>query len=312
MKFKRTVLVGATFLLATLLAACATAQPTQPPREGAALTGTEWALTSLNGDTLVEGTQITLSFSDGTLEGSAGCNTYGGSYAATEGSLSLSDLYWTEMACLEPEGILDQELAYLNTLNTVASYRADAYRLELYDEAGTLTLVFEPRGAEPPAQAGTEPGGAGAPASLDSPLVATIEAPESLPTGAVVNVSFTLTNTSSEGLYVLNWFTPLEGLAGDIFRVRRDGVSLPYRGMQVKRGVPTSESYVWLDAGGSVSAEVDLAEGYDFSQAGEYTIEFRSPRLSHTAATSGDQVNSFDELGEIQIPSNTVTVTIEQ
>ena len=89
-------------------------------------------------------------------------------------------------------------------------------------------------------------------------------------------------------------------------------MSLPYHGIQVKRGVPTSESYVWIDAGGSVSAEVDLAESYEFSQAGEYTIRFRSPRLSHIAATSGDQVNSFDELGEIQIPSNTVTVTIEQ
>ncbi|NIV31465.1 MAG: protease, partial [Anaerolineae bacterium] len=131
-----------------------------------------------------------------------------------------------------------------------------------------------------------------------------------LPAGAAVNVEFTLTNTSPEGLFVLNWFTPLEGLAGDIFRVQLDGVTLPYQGIQVKRGVPTSEGYVWLDPGGSASAEVDLAEGYDFSQPGRYTIQFRSPRLSHTARTLEEQASSFDELAMMQIPSDPVTVTI--
>ena len=297
MKFKHTVMVGATLLLAALLVSCATTEPSPPPAEGPALPGTEWVLTTLNGDALIEGTQITLRFGDGSLEGSGGCNTYGGSYTANEESLSLSDLYWTEMACLEPEGVLDQELAYLNTLNTAASYRLDAGRLELHDEAGAVILVFDLGETEAPA---------------DSALRATLEAPESLPNGAVVNVTFTLTNVSSEGLYVLKWFTPLEGLAGDIFAVRREGKSLPYHGMQVKRSEPTPDGYVWLDAGGSISAEVDLAEGYDFSQPGEYTLEFRSPRLSHIAATAEDQATSFEELETVQVPSNTVTVTIEQ
>ena len=148
-------------------------------------------------------------------------------------------------------------------------------------------------------------------AALQKPaLTATIEVQESLPTGAVVNVRFTLTNISSEGLYVLKWFTPLEGLAGDIFQVQRDGVDVPYRGKLVKRGAPVAEEYVWIDAGGSISAEIDLAEGYDFSQAGQYTLQFRSPRLSHIARTPEDQANSVDELEMIQMPSNPVSVTI--
>ena len=150
MDIKRTVLVGATLVLIALLVACATAEPDQPPAEGAALPGTEWALVSLTGDTLIQGTQITLRFDKASIDGSAGCNTYGGSYTATEDSLRLSDLYWTEMGCPEPEGILDQEMAYLTTLNTVASYRADAGRLELYDEAGTQILVFGPQETELP------------------------------------------------------------------------------------------------------------------------------------------------------------------
>jgi len=141
MEIRRTVLVGATLVLVAVLVACATAEPDQSPAEGATLSGTEWALTSLIGQALIEDTRITLGFGEGSLEGSAGCNTYGGSYTVTDDSLRLSDLYWTEMGCLEPEGILDQETAYLNALNTVASYRVDAGRLELYDEAGTQILA---------------------------------------------------------------------------------------------------------------------------------------------------------------------------
>ncbi len=78
----------------------------------------------------------------------------------------------------------------------------------------------------------------------------------------------------------------------------------------VKRAVPTPDDYVWIEAGGSTSAEVDLAEGYDFSQAGQYSLQFRSPLLSHTAKTLEEQAGSVDELLEIRIPSNTVSVTI--
>jgi hypothetical protein len=66
-----------------------------------------------------------------------------------------------------------------------------------------------------------------------------------------------------------------------------------------------------LEAGESVSAEIDLAEGYDFSQAGQYTIQFRSPRISQIAKTEAEKADSFEELGMIQIPSNTANVIIE-
>jgi peptidyl-Lys metalloendopeptidase len=310
MDSRRTALVGATILIAALLAACASAEPDQPSAGGITLAGTEWVLTSLAGNASMQGTQITLSFEAESLGGSGGCNTYGGSYTASDDSLAVSDLYWTEMACLEPEGILDQELAYLNALNAVASYRVDAGRLQLYGEAGTQVLVFGPQETARPAPTSTS-GPTEPPLPGESGLIASIEAPASLASGEAVNVKFTLTNTLSEGLYVLRWFTPLEGLAGDIFRVRRDGLHLPYHGILVKRAPPTAEDYVWLDAGGSISAEVDLAEGYDFSQPGQYTVQFRSPRLSDTAKTLAEQADSFDELVTIQIPSNPVGVTIE-
>jgi heat shock protein HslJ len=69
-------------------------------------------LVSLNGGALVEGREIALRFGEASIEGAVGCNTYGGSYKASDESLTLSDLYWTEMACLGPKGIMEQEHAY--------------------------------------------------------------------------------------------------------------------------------------------------------------------------------------------------------
>jgi heat shock protein HslJ len=142
MYLRRTILVGATLVLTVLLAACATAKQDQPPAQSAALLDTEWVLISLNGSALIEGTEITLSFGEASLDGSAGCNTYGGSYTASEDSLRLSGVYATEMACPEPKGIMEQEKAYLEALNAADRYRVDGDRLEVYDEAGAQILAF--------------------------------------------------------------------------------------------------------------------------------------------------------------------------
>jgi len=110
--------------------------------------------------------------------------------------------------------------------------------------------------------------------SPESELRATLEAPASLASGEVVTVKFTLTNNTAERLYVLKWFTPLEGLAGKIFRVERDGEAIPYGGILAKRGAPLPDEYILIDPGTPVSAEVDLATAYDFSRAGDYTFRF--------------------------------------
>jgi peptidyl-Lys metalloendopeptidase len=141
-------------------------------------------------------------------------------------------------------------------------------------------------------------------------LSATLEAPSSLPNGDTVRLKFILTNDSPEALYVLTWYTPLEGILGEIFRVKRDGQALPYEGPLVMRGNPLPEQYVFLEPGAAASAEVDLATVYDFSQAGEYTIQFLSPRISHVARTKADLAQTVDDLGPVEIPSNRVTITI--
>lgn len=147
-------------------------------------------------------------------------------------------------------------------------------------------------------------------ASPTTGLSATLEMPDHLPDGRRVIVQFTLTNNSDVDLYVLKWYTPLEGIGGEIFRVERDGQAVPYTGILATRGDPTPEAYQLLEAGQSASAEVDLATSFDFSQPGDYTIEFLSPRISHVARSEAEMARSVDELGPVVIPSNTVTVEI--
>jgi hypothetical protein len=142
-------------------------------------------------------------------------------------------------------------------------------------------------------------------------LTATIEAPPTLTTGETMPLRFTLTNNADTKLYVLKWYTPLEGVAGKIFRVRRDGEVLPYGGIMATRAAPSADSYVLLEPGASASAEVDLAPAYDFSQAGTYTIEFLSPKISHVARSEAEMATSLDGLGPVEMPSNAVTVEID-
>jgi hypothetical protein len=136
--------------------------------------------------------------------------------------------------------------------------------------------------------------------------------PARLSTGEHVNLTFTLFNRTDTRLYVLKWYTPLEGIAGEIFGVEHDGQALPYEGILASRAPPSPEVYVALDAGQSVSAVVDLAEAYDFSGAGEYTIEFISPRISHVARTESEMADEMADLGPVEMPSNRIAVNIER
>lgn len=141
-------------------------------------------------------------------------------------------------------------------------------------------------------------------------LKAVLEVPATLPSGEAVNLRFTLVNNTDSELYVLKWYTPLEGIAGEIFRIEREGEVIPYEGILASRGDPTPDAYVLLGPGESVSAEVDLATAYDFSKAGEYTIEFLSPSISHIARTEAEMAKTVDDLGPVAMPSYQVTVTI--
>ncbi len=143
-----------------------------------------------------------------------------------------------------------------------------------------------------------------------SGLIAHLEIPERLPVGESLNIKFTVENVSDIPIYVLKWYTPLEGIAGEIFRVTHDGQVVPYEGILASRMPPTADAYVFLNPGESASAVVDLSKSYNFSQLGEYRIKFISPRISHIARTEAEMANTYEELGLVDIPSNEVSIEI--
>jgi heat shock protein HslJ len=274
MDIRRTIMVGIALVLTALMAACAAAAQDQPPAQGGTLQGTDWVLVSLNGNALMEGKAVTLRFGETSIEGSGGCNTYGGSYTASEDGLRLSDVSWTEMACVEPKGIMEQEQAYFQALNAAARYRvaqgqSSVDRLELADEAGAQVLAFATSTAdalveqEMPTRTTDE-------LSLDC----TLGTDETYPVGEPVNLRFALHNHTNRPLYVLTWYTPLEGMAGEILQVTRDGEKLPYQGMLAKRGDPSRDEYVVIEPGETASAQVDLRVGYDLATPGSYQVQF--------------------------------------
>jgi peptidyl-Lys metalloendopeptidase len=257
------------FMLLTLLASCTKTGQAEPPVQNSELSVTEWVLMSLNGTSPIEGKEITLNFKEETIEGSGGCNTYGGSYSASGEDFDLSDVYWTEMACMEPEGIMEQEQDYFQALNGAVRYRVDGNRLELYDKAGAQVLAFvaSTSGTLPEEE---QP-------AITTPNISlgcTLEMDETYPAGESVTLLFKLHNQTDQPVTILNWYTPLEGMVGDIFQVTRDEEELPYQGMLVKRGDPTREEYTTIKPGKSASAEVDLGMGYDMTTPGFYQVHF--------------------------------------
>jgi heat shock protein HslJ len=131
-------------LLAATLTACNPAAGDGTPTRTTALDGTEWQLVTLNEQAPLEGTAITGTFAQGQVAGSSGCNSYFGSYTQRGSSLQFQGLGGTEMACFDPEGVMEQEQTFLRTLGEVASCHLADDQLILRDAQGNGVLVFAP------------------------------------------------------------------------------------------------------------------------------------------------------------------------
>ncbi len=145
---KRRIPVLVLVALALMLAACREPEgPSSPPTVAAEpqakLEGTEWLLSSLNGNRAVEGSSVTLDFfPDSYLQGEAGCNSYGDYYVTSGSSFDLPEIHRTSFDCDLPDNVKQQERAYFEALENIASYWATAERLEFQDADGEVILVF--------------------------------------------------------------------------------------------------------------------------------------------------------------------------
>ena len=144
MRIKRNVYIlsGIIVLLLFSLLACLT----KPPPQGTGLENKTWLLQSY-GETgnlraVIHGTEITVTFDSGKgqVYGSAGANTYSGSYKVSGDKLSIRQLAWTEMYRLDPPGVMEQEAEYLRIFKTGESFQVNNTTLQI--NSGKQVLIY--------------------------------------------------------------------------------------------------------------------------------------------------------------------------
>ena len=107
-----------------------------------------WSVTGINNgrEAVVSpqlGTTVTATFTpDGTVAGSAGCNSYTGPYTLTGQSLAIGPLASTERAC-ESE-VMAQELQFLTALGNVTTFDSSGATIMLRDASGAMQVVLTP------------------------------------------------------------------------------------------------------------------------------------------------------------------------
>ena len=126
------------FMIALFLSSCGIL----PINNNGSLNRTAWTLVSYNGTALLFDSSMTASFEDGEVSGSASCNHYFGSYKTKGDQIQVEGLGWTEMACLDPDGIMQQEQQLMSLLSQAATYSVQGQVLQIITVSGEV-MIFQ-------------------------------------------------------------------------------------------------------------------------------------------------------------------------
>ena len=139
----KSILILLFVIFATLLSLSACNQVAE---DTITIEDTTWFLESYgeqgNLKAVLADTEITAKFesAEGQVKGSAGCNSYFGDYQIDNNTLSFSMMAHTEMYCMDPEGVMEQETEYLRLLSKAKSYEISEGKLRI--TAGSEILIF--------------------------------------------------------------------------------------------------------------------------------------------------------------------------
>jgi heat shock protein HslJ len=117
--------------------------PDEPINISMDIAGTSWELVTYGGSSLIERTRFTLSFDADQVTGNGGCNPFLAAYRITEDQISIEGIGIRDMACLEPEGLMEQELLLLEFIATAERFEQIQGCLYLYRGDGEV-LRFDP------------------------------------------------------------------------------------------------------------------------------------------------------------------------
>ncbi len=126
------VFIGILFLM---LVGCSGTDP---------LDGTSWILTAYRKTQPIDGTTITATFQNGEINGSAGCNSYFASYQVKGNEIEMGVIAQTEMACLDPEGVMEQERIIMEFLSDAQEFLLANGQLQIFRSDGeALTFAAQ-------------------------------------------------------------------------------------------------------------------------------------------------------------------------
>ena len=108
------------------------------------LDGTSWILTSYRKTQPIDSTTITAVFQNGEIKGSAGCNSYFSEYRVRGNEIEMGVIGQTEMACLDPEGVMEQESIIMEFLRDAQEFLLTNGQLQIFRSDGeALTFVAQ-------------------------------------------------------------------------------------------------------------------------------------------------------------------------
>jgi putative lipoprotein len=109
------------------------------PTPAGALQGTEWLAQQIDGRSVLDIVQSTLSIeAGGRISGSAGCNRFFGTASVQDGVLSVGPLGTTRMACMPDQ--MDQEKSFLDAIAQTRAFHVEGNRLVLLGADGKTLM----------------------------------------------------------------------------------------------------------------------------------------------------------------------------
>lgn len=112
-------------LIAGVAVACAKlAGPKPEGQELSSLAGSEWGIEGVDGPFVQFG-------ANGEMNGSGGCNNFGGSYELNGERLIIGPIMSTKKACFGD--VMENEIAFFNALQKAHHVKATHLRLVIYD-----------------------------------------------------------------------------------------------------------------------------------------------------------------------------------
>lgn len=107
----------------------------------------DWAIVNVatgdSIDSVIEGTEPTLTFTEAGMSVETGCNTGGSDWELDGDELTLGAVMLTLIACEDPPGLMDQEAAIRAGLESAARVEVTPTTLTILDEDGRIVLEAE-------------------------------------------------------------------------------------------------------------------------------------------------------------------------